>query len=89
MSGSSTGMDVRSSMLVHPIFPVLTTASPALQDALKDGFGEPVLAREMAEPYEFPYFDNRQKRFFLVYKKVNLAPHPVVDFVCLSKYSQW
>ena len=26
--------------VVHPAFPLLTTASPTLQDALKDGLGE-------------------------------------------------
>ena len=32
--------------VVHPAFPLLTTASPNPQGALKDGFGEAVMVRE-------------------------------------------
>ena len=37
--------------VVHPAFPMPTTASPTLQGALKDGFGEVVMACDMREPY--------------------------------------
>ena len=33
--------------VVHPAFPLLTMASPTLQGALKDGFGEAVLVFDM------------------------------------------
>ena len=40
--------------VVHPAFPVPTTASPILQGVLKDGFGEAFVACDMPEPCEFP-----------------------------------
>ena len=39
MSSSGMGRDV-----VHPAFPPPTTASPTLQGAVEDGFGEAVVA---------------------------------------------
>ena len=51
MSSSGKGRDV---YLVHPAFPLPSTASPTLQGALKDGFGEAVVVRDMPEPCEFP-----------------------------------
>ena len=33
--------------VIHPAFPLLTTALPTLQDALKDGFREAVVAHDM------------------------------------------
>ena len=39
--------------IVHPAFPLPTTASPILQDALKDGFGEAFVACNMSEPRKF------------------------------------
>ena len=38
--------------VVHPAFPLLTTALPTLQDAPKDGFGEAVIACDMPKPYK-------------------------------------
>ena len=49
--------------VVHPAFPLPTTASPTLQDALKYGFGEAVVACDMPEPHRFPFLDRCQKRF--------------------------
>ena len=49
--------------VVHQAFPLSTTASPTLQDALKDGFGEAVVACDMPKPWKFPSFDSCQKRF--------------------------
>ena len=37
--------------VVHPAFPLPTTASPTLQGVLKEGVGEAVVACDMREPY--------------------------------------
>ena len=67
-------------------------ASPALQGAPKNGFGEAVVACDMPEPCEFPLLDSCQKRFLWTEKEVGLAPHPVVGLVfqvgCAEKFSQ-
>ena len=63
--------------IVHPAFSLLTMMSPILQGALKDGFGEAVVACDMSEPYEFLSLDHCQKRFLWAHKEVGLAPHPV------------
>ena len=52
-----------------------------LQCALKDGLGEAVVACDMPEPCKFPSLDSCQNRFLWTHKGVDLAPHPVVDFV--------
>ena len=39
---------------VHPSFPLQTTLSLAFDSALKGGFEEVVVARNMAEPCELP-----------------------------------
>ena len=44
--------------VVHPAFPLLTTASSTLQSALKDGFGEAVVACYMPETCKFPSLDS-------------------------------
>ena len=46
---SSSGMDRICSLfdVVHPAFPLPTKASPALQGALEDGFGEAAVACDM------------------------------------------
>ena len=49
--------------VVHAEFPMPTTASPTLLGALKDSFGETVVACEMPEPCKFPSLDICQKRF--------------------------
>ena len=50
-------------VVVPPAFPLPTTASPTLQGALKDGFGEAVVACDMPEPCDFPSLGSCQKRF--------------------------
>ena len=50
--------------VVHPAFPLPTTASPTLQGDPKDGFGEAVLECDMPESIKFPSLDSCQKRFF-------------------------
>ena len=52
--------------------------SLTFQGALKDGFGEAVVACDMPEPRTFPSLDSCQKRFLWTHKQVDLAPHPVV-----------
>ena len=84
MSSSGMGRNVHSLMiffLFHPAFPPPTTASPILQGALEDGFGEAVVACDMLESCKFPYFDGCQKRFLWTHNEVDLAPHPVVGLV--------
>ena len=49
--------------VVRPAFPLLTTVSPALQGALKDGFGEAVVACDMPEQCVFLSLDSCQERF--------------------------
>ena len=39
--------------VVHPAFPLPTTASPTLHGALMDGVGEAVAACDMPEPCKF------------------------------------
>ena len=67
--------------VVHPAFSMPTTASPTLQGALKDGFGEAVVTCDMPDPCEFPSLDSCQKRFLWTRKGVDLAPDPVVGLV--------
>ena len=64
--------------VVHPAFPLPTTALPNLQGALKDGFGEAVVACGMPEPCMSPSLDSYQNRLLWTHKEVDLAPHPVV-----------
>ena len=40
-------------IVVNPSFLLPTTASPTLQGALKDGFGEAVVANDVLKPCEF------------------------------------
>ena len=48
---------------VHPAFLLLTTVSPAVQGALKDGLGEAVVACDLPVTCKFPFLDGCQKRF--------------------------
>ena len=56
-------------------------ALPTLTVALKDGFGEAVVACDMPEPCKFPCLDSCQKRFLWTHTGIDLAPHPVVGLV--------
>ena len=56
-------------------------ASPTLQGALKNDFGEAVVACSMPELCKFPSLDSCQKRFMWTHKRVYLAPHPAVSLV--------
>ena len=65
----------------HPAFPLPTTASPTLQGALKDSFGEALVACDMPETCKFPSADSCRKRFLWTHKEADLAPRPVVGLV--------
>ena len=67
--------------VVHPTFPLTTTASPTLQGASKDGFREAVVVYNMPEPCKFPSLDNCQKTFLWTHDEVDYASHPVVGLV--------
>ena len=56
-------------------------ASPTLQGALKDGFGEAVVACDMPKPCKFSSLDSCQKSFLWTHKELDLARHPVVGLV--------
>ena len=45
----------------HPAFLLPTIASPTIQDALKNGFGEAVVARNINKPNKFPPLEICQK----------------------------
>ena len=55
--------------------------SPTFQGALKDGFGEAVIACGMPASYKFPSLDSYQTRFLWTHKEVDLASHTVVGLV--------
>ena len=58
--------------VVHPAFPLPTTASPALQGALKDGFGEAVVVCNMPAPCKFLSLDSCHRRFLRTRKLILL-----------------
>ena len=66
---------------VYPAFTLPTTALPTLQDALKDGFREAVVACDVPKQCKFPFLDSCQKRFLWMHKEDNLALHPVIGHV--------
>ena len=51
--------------LFIPAFPLPTTALPTLHGALKNEFGEAVVACDKAEPFKFPFLDCCRKSFLL------------------------
>ena len=67
--------------VVHPAFPLPAMASPTIQGALKDRFGEAVMVSDMPEPCKFPSLDSCQKRLLRTNKEVDLALHPVIGLV--------
>ena len=67
--------------IVQPAFFLPTTASPTLQDALKDCFREAVVVCDIAKSCKLPSFDSYQKRFLWTHKEVHLAPHSDVGLV--------
>ena len=81
MSSFCRGKGALLSDVVYPAFPLPTTASPTLQGASRDGFGEVLVVCDMPEPCKFPSLDCCQKRFLRTHKEVDLAPHPVVGLV--------
>ena len=55
--------------------------SPTHQGALKDGFGEAVMACDMPQPCKFLSLDSCQMRFLWTHREADLALHPVVGLV--------
>ena len=75
--------------VVHPAFPLPTTASPNFQCALKDGVGEAVVACDMPEPCECPSAAGCRTWFVWVPKGVGRAPHSVVGLVLQGGDAVW
>ena len=71
--------------VAHPAFPLLITALPTLQGALKDGFGETVMAFDVPEPCKFPFQGICQKTFVWTHKELDLALHLAVVPVLPSR----
>ena len=65
VSGSGMGRDVHSLTLSIQHFLCRPWRRPTLDGALKDGFGEAVVACDMPEPCKFPSFDSWRKSFLL------------------------
>ena len=66
--------------VVHPAFPLPTTALPTLQRALRDGFGEAVVACDMPKSCKLPSLVSCQKILW-TNKEVELIPLPGVCLV--------
>ena len=81
VSSSGIGKDVHSLVLSIQHFLCRKPASPILQGALKDGFGEAGVACDIPEPCKFPSSDSCQKRFLWTQKEVYLAPNPVIGLM--------
>ena len=79
---SGMGRDVHSLTLLIQRF-LCTPPSPPSQHygALKDGFGEAVVARDIPEPCKFPCLDSCQKKLPWRHKEVDLAQQLIVGFV--------
>ena len=65
--------------VVHPAFPLPTMESPTLQGAMKDGFGEAVVACDIPEPCKFPCLVKRREtasgvRNILIWAKLPHTP---------------
>ena len=78
MSCSGMGRAIHSLMLSIQHF---LCRPQCLEHALKDGFGEAVVASDMPEKCKFLSLDSCQMRFLQTHKEVDLAPHPVVALV--------
>ena len=74
--------------VVHPAFPLPTTALSTFQDALKNGFGEAVVACDMPEPCKFPSLNSCQRRFLWTHEEVDHTPHPVVGRVLQARRTE-
>ena len=72
---------LQEALVVHPASPLLITASPTLQGALKDGLRLAVVVCDLPKPSKFPSLDSCQKRFLWTHKEVDLAPHLVIGLV--------
>ena len=78
---SSHGQGCQLLHVIHPAFPLPTTVSSNLQGALKDGYGEAVVAYDMTKQHKFQSLDGCLQRLLWANKEVDLAPLPVVGLV--------
>ena len=67
--------------IVNPALPLLTSELSTFQTALKDDFGEDVLACDMPQPSKFLSLDSCQRRFLWAHKEADLALSPVAGFL--------
>ena len=67
--------------LVHSAFLLPAAVSPTLQGALKEGFGQDVMACDLLKPCELPSLDSYKKRFLWANQVVDFTLHPVVGIV--------
>ena len=75
--------------VVHPAFPLPTTASPTLQGAPKNSSGQALTVCDTPEPGKFLSPESCQNRFLCTHMEVDLALHPVIGFEPLpEKFSQ-
>ena len=83
--------DVHALTLSAQHFPLPTSASPTLQGAQKDGFGEAVVTCEIHEPCEFPFFDSCQNGFLWAHKEFDLAPLHIYKlfFLLIYLHTTW
>ena len=79
MSSFGMSRNVHSLILsIQHFFCRLTMVLPTLHGALKDGFGETVVACDIPEPCKFLSLVGSQKRFMWTHKEVDLAVHLVI-----------
>ena len=61
--------------------PSKAIASPFLQGAMKNGFGEAVVVCDMPKPCKFPSLDSCKKCSLWTHKEVDFDPNPVAGLV--------
>ena len=84
VSTSGMGRVVHSLLLSIQHFLCPPRRRPPSNSALKECFGEAVVACDMLESCSFRPLDSCQKRFLWVHKEVDLAVHPAV-VLCLGR----
>ena len=71
--------------VVYSAFRLTVKALPTVQDALKDGFGEAVVARDVTDPCEFLSLYSHRKRSLWTYKEShNSVRKTTLKIVCSS-----
>ena len=67
LSSSSNGQGRPLFDVVYPAFALPTTASPDVLGALKNGFGETAVPRDMPKLFQFPSRDGKSHEFTIYY----------------------